>query len=99
MPFVTPFECVVEAEYVAQPTSAFSTSIALSLAAGPSLSISGPLLSKLHTETRLFVTLCDADWTFHRPTVKDGKKGVETLRDVLACPGVDGLLPDDEPML
>ena len=41
---------------ITQLTSAFSTSKYLSFEAGPILSISGPLLSVLHTLTRLPVT-------------------------------------------
>jgi len=76
-------------------TSDFSTSIVLSLAAGPNRSISAPLLSKVHIETRLLVTLCCADWTFQSPTGKDGVNGVGAVSEApltLAVPGVEGLL-------
>ncbi len=63
-------------------TSAFSTSIVRSLDAGPIRSISGFLLSILHTDTRLFVTLCVADCTRHGPTLKDG--GSEAAGNVVA---------------
>lgn len=53
-------------------TSAFSTSIVRSLEAGPMRSMSGFLLSMLHTETRLLVTLCVADCTRHGPTLNGG---------------------------
>lgn len=86
---------------MSQLTSAFSTSRALSLATGPCLSISAPRLSKLHTETRLLVTLCDAAWIRHNPTLKGGDKaagaGVEDPDGI----GVELLLPvlDDVPTL
>jgi hypothetical protein len=83
-------------------TSAFSTSRVLSFARGPNLSTSAPLLSKLHTETRLFVTLCEPVWTRQRPTLKDGAKATvaaEDAEDTLGA-GVDALLPlDDVPIL
>lgn len=53
-------------------TSAFNTSSVLSFEAGPMRSISALLLSALHTDTRLFVTLCTADWTRHGPTLNGG---------------------------
>ena len=53
-------------------TSAFRTSIVLSLDAGPIRSISALLLSILHTETRLLVTLWAAGCTRHGPTLKGG---------------------------
>ncbi len=52
--------------------SAFKTSKTLSLATTPNLSISGPRLSKLHTDTLLLVTLWYALSTFHRPTGNEG---------------------------
>ena len=64
-----------------------------SLATGLSLSNSPPRLSKVHTETRLFVTLCHADCTFHRPTKKGGVAAGGAARDALVDPGVVGLLP------
>lgn len=76
--------------------SPFSTSNVLSLPNGLSRSISGPLLSKLQTETRLFVTLCEADWTLHSPTFKVGVKGFGAFDGVPASPGVEDRLPLDE---
>lgn len=53
--------------------------------------MSGPLLSKVHTETRLLVTLCDPDCTFHSPTQKVGVDGTGA-EGTPFVPGVDGLL-------
>jgi hypothetical protein len=71
--------------------------------------MSGPRLSNVHTETRLLVTLCHADWTFHNPTKKGGVAAAGAASDVPVDPGVVGLLPvnvgtagrlpDGEPML
>lgn len=49
-------------------TSDLKASTIASLAAGFTLSASGPLLSYDQTETRLLVTLCVAAWTRHGPT-------------------------------
>jgi hypothetical protein len=59
-------------------TSAFKTSNVRSFAEGPNRSMSDALLSKLQTETRLFVTLCEADCTRHSPTFKGGEDGGDT---------------------
>lgn len=67
--------------------------MALSLATAPSLSISWPRLSNVHTETRLLVTLCQADCTFHSPTKKGGVAGAGAAKGVPVDPGVAGLLP------
>lgn len=53
-------------------TSPRNTSNVLSLPSGPIFSISGVFFSKLHTDTRLFVVLCEADCTRHGPTRNKG---------------------------
>ena len=84
-----------------QLTSAFNTSRALSFAMGPCLSISAPRLSKLHIETRLLVTLCDAAWIRHNPTLKGEDKAAGAVVEEAEGVGVPLLLPvvDDVPML
>ncbi len=67
--------------------------MALSFATVPSLSISWPRLSNVHTETRLLVTLCHADCTFHNPTKKGGVAAGGAAKGVPVDPGVAGLLP------
>ena len=64
--------------------------------------MSGLLLSALHTDTRLPVTLWVADWTRHGPTLKGGGRaaGGSAAFGVPAGAGVDVLLPEEEaPML
>jgi hypothetical protein len=63
---------------------------------GPRPSISARL-SNVQTETRLFVTLCVAPWTLHRPTLNGGElcTGVEDPDGV----GVGDRLPFVEPRL
>lgn len=58
-------------------------------------SMSALLLSALHTETRLPVTLCVADCTRHGPTLNgDGRAAAGSAAlDDPAGPGVDVLLP------
>ena len=85
-------------------TSAFRTSIVLSLDAGPIRSISWLRLSALHTETRFPVVLCVADCTFHGPTLNGSACAVAAGNvDVEGPegPGVDDRLPVSEgpPML
>ena len=79
-------------------TSDLRASTTRSLDWGPSLSTSGPRLSKAHTETRFPVTLCDADCTLHNPTLNGGAGGVTGSTDPApeplgmggegACPGM-----------
>jgi hypothetical protein len=54
--------------------------------------MSGPLLSKVQTETRLFVTLWYAGWTFHKPTSRDGTNEAAGAGEP-GLPGDVGLLP------
>lgn len=63
--------------------------------------MSGPLLSKLQTDTRLFVTLCEAECTRQSPTVNETfDTGLGAFCDAFPGPGVDDLLPVDAfPML
>lgn len=61
------FRCTWPMGMIQQPTSAFMISTDLSFPCELNRSTSGPLLSKVHTETRLLVTLCDPDCTFHSP--------------------------------
>ena len=76
---------------IRQLTSAFMISTDLSFPCELNRSTSGPLLSKVHTETRLLVTLCDPDCTFHSPMQKTGVVGAEAVGTPFV-PGVDGLL-------
>ncbi|EGO21628.1 hypothetical protein SERLADRAFT_396719 [Serpula lacrymans var. lacrymans S7.9] len=55
--------------------------------------MSGPRLSKLQTETRLFVTLCVATCTRHKPTFTDGNPAIGSGLEDPEGPGVDDLLP------
>jgi hypothetical protein len=77
---------------VRKRTSALSTSRILSLAKGPALSKSPLLFSNDHIETRLFVTLCEADCTFHSPIVKGGVKAGGAIDALEFAAGVEDLL-------
>jgi len=69
----------------------------VSLTRGAVRSISGPRLSKLHTETRLLVTLCTAACIRHSPILKGGESAADTGVEEPDGVGVPLLLPVDDP--